>query len=255
MALFTDGPPSCIDDLSAQDTQLLDTANTEGIDVTQKLRLAHEDLAMQLYSVWSGLYPVDQTIWQTSRPNLEMVVVTPALKLWHTFRTLEMFYADAYNSQLNDRYSGKRAQYQAQARAAYEKLLAIGLGLVTLPIPRAAIPTVSGVAGGPMQDGTYYVSMAWTNRAGEQGAASAPVDVTTSGNTIQVQPGAAPANATGWNVFVGTDPAATIQQNIAPIAAGQAWVQFAPPALGGVKPGSGQEPNFLKPIPRILQRG
>ena len=54
MALFTDGPPSCIEDLSAQDTQLLEIANVEGIDVTQKLRLAHDELGIQLYSLLSA---------------------------------------------------------------------------------------------------------------------------------------------------------------------------------------------------------
>ena len=40
-------------------------------------------------------------------PSIEQVVVTPPLKLWHIFRTLEMVYRDAYNSQLNDRYAGQ----------------------------------------------------------------------------------------------------------------------------------------------------
>ena len=44
MALFTDGPVSSIDDLAAQDTQLLDVANAEGIDVTRKLGLAQDEL-------------------------------------------------------------------------------------------------------------------------------------------------------------------------------------------------------------------
>ena len=36
MALFTDGPISCILDLTARDTQLLNVAVAEGIDVTQR---------------------------------------------------------------------------------------------------------------------------------------------------------------------------------------------------------------------------
>ena len=45
------------------------------------------------------------------RRRSRQVVVTPPLKLWHTFRTLEMVYGDAYNSQLNDRYAGKRDEF------------------------------------------------------------------------------------------------------------------------------------------------
>ena len=46
--LFTDGPPSNIQDLAAQDSQLLSVASVEGIDVTVKLALAHEELALDL---------------------------------------------------------------------------------------------------------------------------------------------------------------------------------------------------------------
>ena len=48
MALYTDGPPSSIEDLSAQDSQLLDVASTEGIDLTKKLALAHEQAGIEI---------------------------------------------------------------------------------------------------------------------------------------------------------------------------------------------------------------
>ena len=48
MALFTDGPVSSIEDLKGQDTQLLDVASVEGIDVTRKLALAQEEIAVEL---------------------------------------------------------------------------------------------------------------------------------------------------------------------------------------------------------------
>jgi len=254
MALFTDGPPSCIEDLSAQDSQLLDIANVEGIDVTQKLRLAHDELGIQIESLLSA-NGAGQTLWMQRRPNLAVVAVTPPLKVWHTYRTLEMFYADAYHCQLNDRYAGRRDQFHEVAKWAYDKLLQIGLGIVTLPVAKAATPTATTVPGGPLTNGTYYVTIAWVNRLGEQGAAAAPVDITTAGNTILVQPGQSPVNATGWNVFLGTDPGALVQQNPTPIGIAQTWLQFAPPALGGNKPGLGQEPNYLQPLPRLLQRG
>ena len=38
--------------------------------------------------------------------DLSHVVVTPPVRLWHTYRTLENVYREAYNSQLNDRYAG-----------------------------------------------------------------------------------------------------------------------------------------------------
>ncbi len=46
------------------------------------------------------------------------VVVTPPLKLWHMFLSLEMVYRDAYNSQLNDRYAGKRDEFHGMVKWA-----------------------------------------------------------------------------------------------------------------------------------------
>src|ERR1044072_4136716 len=94
MALFTDGPAATIEDLAAQDSQLLTLANAEGIDLTVKLGLAHEAVGLELEELLSA----------GSSYRLGQVVVTPAVRLWHTHRTLELVYRDAYHSQLNDRY-------------------------------------------------------------------------------------------------------------------------------------------------------
>src|ERR1043166_3854550 len=103
MALFTDGPPSSMEDLSAQDSQLLTVANTEGIDVTQKLQLAHQEVGLELETLLCRTSPAGHMFWISTQPKVEDVVITPGLQLWHAFRTLEMVYADAYQNQLNDR--------------------------------------------------------------------------------------------------------------------------------------------------------
>ena len=56
MALFTDGPISCIEDLTAQDSQLLNVASVEGIDTTQKMAIAQEELAMDLIGVLTPVW-------------------------------------------------------------------------------------------------------------------------------------------------------------------------------------------------------
>src|SRR5579864_7830804 len=147
MALFTDGPVSSIEDLTAQDSQLLDIASTEGIDVTRKLALAQDDVGVELTVLLSKLSFVDQPFWMAPKPNLGAVVVTPALKRWYTFAALELVYRDAYNSQLNDRYSGKRDQFGQMAQWACEKLVQTGVGLVLRPVPRAATPQVTAIPG------------------------------------------------------------------------------------------------------------
>jgi hypothetical protein len=258
MALFTDGPVSSIDEMTARDSQLLAVASVEGIDVTQKLGLAQVEIALELGTLLARLGYGSQLFWIQTQPNIGCVVVTPALKLWHTLRTLELVYSDAYNSQLNDRYGGKRDQYREMAKWAYEKLVDTGIGIASCPLPQAAVPQVVTASGPPpgiqLPDGTYYVAMAWTNGQGEEGACSVPTAITASSCTLAVQAGNTPPNATGWNLYAGTGPDNLALQNDAPIGAGETWLQPGTLA-GGRAPGSGQSPNYVKPVPRMIQRG
>lgn len=258
MALFLDGPISTTEDLTAQDSQLLDVASTEGIDLGGKLALAQEELGVELRALLSRASSWDPFSWRAlayiDHAGIRHVVVTPPLKMWHTFRTLETVYRDAYNNALNDRYAGKRDAFHEMAAWAREKLILLGIGMAWNPVPRAETPTVAP-AQGSLPAGTYYVTMAWVNGAGEEGASAAPAVVATTGGTVVVQPGAAPQGATGWNVYVGVSADSMTLQNASPLGPGQSWTQ--PPALtaAGRTAGSGQAPSYLWPAPRILQRG
>jgi hypothetical protein len=243
MALFTDGPAATMEDLAAQDSQLLTLANAEGIDLTVKLRLAHEAVGIDLEELLqdgSGLRPAQ-------------VVVTPALRLWHTYRTLELVYRDAYHSQLNDRYAAKRDQFRELSQWAYNRVRQAGVGITLAPIPQAAPPSLTASSGG-LAEGTYYAAMAWANAAGEEGACSptAALEVTSGGFTAR--PPAAPDGVTGWNVYAGTAPESMSRQNGGPLALDAEW-----PATtlseSGARPGSGQSPRFLHAMPRVLRRG
>jgi hypothetical protein len=243
-----------MEDLTAQDTQLTTVANVEGIDVTQKLFLAQDELALELKTLLEGPRRAEQALWLAQQPGIGNAVVTPALKLWHTFRTLEMVYRDAYSNQLNDRYAAKRDQFQERANWAYEKVLLLGIGMVWSPVPRAAEPTVTG-APGSLADGTYYVTMAWTNSKGEEGEPSVPTTITTAESTLLVQTGAPPACAAGWNVYAGVDPRALSLQNGSLLESAQTWLQPNTITAGGRAPGRGQSPNYMLPAPRMILRG
>jgi hypothetical protein len=250
MALFTDGAVTSIEDLRGHDTQLLNVATVEGIDVTRKLALAHAELCVEVAGLLGRLGLSGQPI---APPAIEQVVVTLPLKLWHIFRTLEMVYGDAYNSQLNDRYAGRRDEYHDLVKWAYDQVIQVGLGIVTDPMEQAATPAVQPSAGG-LADGTYYVAISWTNAAGEEGACSIPATIQVSGSSFAAQT-AAPPNVEGWNVYCGTSPATMTIQNAPALAPGQTWVQPDTLSTTGRLAGSGQTPTYRLPVPRTIQRG
>jgi hypothetical protein len=262
MALFTDGAVTSIEDLRGHDTQLLNVATVEGIDVTRKLGLAQEEICIEVAGLLgqmrtpTGIYEVSGLLGGLSAsPAMEQVVVTPPLKLWHVFRTLEMVYGDAYNSQLNDRYAGRRDQFRSMAQDARERLMEIGIGVASRPVAKAAMALVTPIPAGMLAAGTYFVTVAWVNGAGEEGASANAAMVTVAGGGLEITPGEAPEGVVGWNVYAGPDEGSMVLQNAVAIAAGEAWVQAAAPISSGRKAGAGQAPNYLKPLPRVIPRG
>src|ERR1019366_5072704 len=215
----------------------------EGIDVTQKLALAQDQLALELTTLLDRMSFVSQVYWLAPPPSLSSVVVTPALRLWHTFRSLELVYADAFASQLNDRYAARRDQFHDRAKQACDQLAAAGIGIATMALPQAAPCVVA--AAGSLPDNTYYVTMSWTNSTNEEGAPAVTSPITTSQSTPLVPPVAPPANAAGWNVYAGTDPDGLELQNSSPIGVGQTWLQPNTVTTGGRGPGRGQSPTYL----------
>lgn len=246
MALFTDGPASTIEDLAGQDSQVLDVASVEGIDLTRKLALAQEAVAIDLEAV------LQHRAGGTMR--LGHVAVTPALRLWHTYRTLEMVYGDAYYNQLNDRYASKRDRFSELGKWAHERLILTGIGIVPRPVPQAATPDVAAT-GGSVPDGTYYVTMAWLNGTGEEGASAVPAVITISGSGFLARPKAAPGGASGWNVYAGPGPDSMVRQNDAAIAPDGVWQQTDAVRTSGSGPGTGQSPSYFHALPRVIQRG
>ncbi len=250
MALFTDSPAFGLEDMAAHETGILDTASTEGIDLIQKISLAIEEVGIELLASLSR-----QAGAESAGIALGSVVVTSPLRLWQIFHTLEVVYRDAYHSQLNDRYKGKGQEYRDLSRWAAGKLTEIGLGLAADPIPQADAPQLSSQFGG-LADGRYFACVAWVNAGGQEGVsgALASIDLASS-KTFAVTPVNRPGNAAGWNVYAGVSPLDLFRQNDTVLAADATWA--APDALGvsGPRPGTGQEPSFLKQVARVTLRG
>jgi hypothetical protein len=254
MALFVDGPPARLDELSAQDSQLLSVAHLEGIDVFQKARIVQEEFEIELDVLLRGLSYSRRSLWSEATPCLEQVAVTPPLRLWQVYRTIEVVYTDAYYSQLNDRYAEKQAQFHQLSWWASDKLIHAGIGLVALPLRRGEPATVTSTAGS-LESGTYYISTGWENRSGEESAGTAPTTFTATGASLMVQPSRPPGFATGWHVYLGTSPDSLIRQNGTPIDLNAAWTQPDVLLTAGAAPSRGQEPNYIQPTPRVLERG
>src|SRR5205807_7882198 len=114
--LFTDNPAIAIEDLADYETAILDTAQAEALNLTVKIGLAINEVGLQLQSRFTPLAVNGLTA--ATPLTLANIVVTPPLRLWILFHTLELVYRDAYFSQLNDRYQAKWTEYKTLSDAA-----------------------------------------------------------------------------------------------------------------------------------------
>jgi len=253
MALFVDGPACSVDGLRDYDSGLLDVAATCAINVTTKIRLAHEEILGELR------YRLEQPRTWELMPytglRAEQVVAGDQLRRWEAMLSLAKVYEDAYYSQLVDRYQAKAQQFAVYARVAFENFLAAGVGLVADPIRQAAAPTLGAVPG-PQKGGTFYASVAWVSGRGQEGAASAAASVTVAdGYLMSVSASGAPSNATGFNVYAGSVLEAMTLQNTVPVGLTASFTYVPNWSTSGRAPGAGQAPEFTRVIPRTIPRG
>jgi hypothetical protein len=254
MALFVDGPASTIEDLADQDAGLLPVAETTGINVSAKLRLAKEEIETDLDLWLIKPRPTMEMLWGPVL-RVEQIVVTAPLKRWETMHALALVYRDAYFSQLVDRYQAKWQEYSMLATAARESFIASGLGLVSDPIHHAQPPVLSSVTG-PQSGGVFYASASWVNAAGQEGAASVASSITISdGNLMTATVANAPANVVGFRVYAGTALNSMLRQNDVVLPVGLTYTYIPGQVTQGPLPGNGQRPDFVRPLARTLMRG
>lgn len=247
MALFVDGPACGIEDLTDQDSGLLEVSESNGINVTTKVRLAQDEIATDL-QLWLGKSRVGGA-------RLEQVAVTPVLRRWLVMRTLELVYRDAYFSQLVDRFQSKWQEFARLARDTRESYVAGGMAIVYDPLPQPGPPDLT-TAVGPQAGGTFYAAVAWVNGKGQESAASVASSLTVqSGHVMLVTPVGAPPNATGYRVYAGTSLAAMMLQNPLPIAPGTAYQHLPGHVSDGRLAGTGQSPDYIRPMTRNISRG
>jgi hypothetical protein len=254
MALLTDGPGPAIADLQAHDSSILDTARTEGIELTKKIEVARRELDVELsvFLLRSG----DGVVRSLNGDiDLRKVVVTAGLERWHVLKSLAATYCDAYNSQLNDRFLGRWKHYDKLSREAGEALFEVGVGVVRDPVARPSVPTVTaaGPAGG---SAVWTIQVAYRNAFGGFSASSDAVHYLASAGTQPViRVSGAPAAAAGWDVYIGVDSAVPQRQNASMLALNVAWQVAGSGPTGGPLASPGQTPDYFVRRSRVLPRG
>jgi len=265
MALFTDQFVSDVSDLVAYEANLPDVSAAEGIDLATKLRLAHVEIGAQLEAAAQGpgnIYFAHGSGWQStgaetnpSRFTLNQVVVTPPLKLLHTFQTLAIVFRDAYNRKLNDKYLPKWKEYKELAQWARDLLFQTGIGVASEPVPRpkpAVLDWVTSTLGGA----ALFARITWIGGQNKEGSGSAEQAINVpANNALRVTPPETPEGIAGWNVYIGASSGAITRQNSAPLTPGAAWIQPETGLIAGEPLGDGQPPDLFKTVPRFLQRG
>ena len=123
------------------------------------------------------------------------------------------------------------------------------------PVIQAAPPVLSTTPG-PQSGGEFYASVTWVNSTNQEGTPSYASSITvTDGNLMTVGGTGTPANAVGFNVYAGTSLAAMFLQNNVPIPASATFLYVPGQVTQGPLPGTGQTPDFMRPLARTILRG
>lgn len=259
MALFTDADVVTLNDLLQFEMSLVQTAASHGINVDTKINLANTAIGNRIMLWLLNVGASDPQFLTRRVIGLSNIVVTPPLQRWLSFEALSLFFAEAYNVQLNTRFQGKWTEYQQLAQEASQMTFMSGLGTVANPLPRPAMPLTS-VEQGVWPAQALYIQTAWVDNAGNEGALS-PINglilQENSSVVVSMAEGAmgAPKAAVGWNVYASSSPNDLTRQNLTPLALGSTWVFPQTGLMEGPDPIDGQPPQTYVMLSRQILRG
>lgn len=129
MPFFKDKPVATLEDLTAYESSL-----PTDVDPEAALDKAHRALSASIQKAMKrpgDNYPrsSSELVKLDGDFGLEHVVVTPPLKLWHTFKALAIIYADAAIRDMA--YAPKTQEYAELANWSRDLLFQTGIGLST----------------------------------------------------------------------------------------------------------------------------
>jgi hypothetical protein len=94
------------------------------------------------------------------------------------------------------------------------------------------------------------------NAAGQEGAASAASSIAVpDGHLMTVSAAGVAANAVGFNVYAGAALSDLIRQNDVLLPTSATFTYVPGEVTRGALPGTGQKPDFMRPMARTLLRG
>ncbi len=259
MALFTDSDLLTLDDLLQFESGLVQVSSTHGIDITTKIKLATDEIGDKLLLFLLRAGQSDNQWSSRAKVSLHNVFITTAIHKWLCCNSLYRIFSEAYNVQLNTRFQGKMNEYQKQADAASEIVFASGIGIVSEPLDRPGLPTLTWT-GGSMTAPAIFCQVTWTDSTGQESALSPVNGLVLNGfsrvTVAMTEQGAAiPQAAQGWNIYISERQAGLSKQNQSPIAVGQVWAMPESGVISGsLFPGS-QNPNYSVSSSRRWQRG
>jgi hypothetical protein len=254
--LLSDGSPNDDQALQVYEAAILTVSNTEMIPLKPKLWLALEEISEDVLDVLlAHSSPSDPNATTRRTVGVSDIVVTPQLKRWHAAHTLEVFYRDAFNNQLNSRYQAKFDEYHQLSQDSRAKTYQYGIGLALTPIPKAQTPVFSYVAG-LIPETIYYVQVSWVSANGQEGEPSEQTTYDSPAESVPVVTAVnRPTVATGFNVYMGLSAETATLQNAIPIAAGGSFTLPSTGLVTGKCPGTGQTPDVFVIGATLLRRG
>jgi hypothetical protein len=253
--LLTDGSPNDDESLRVYESAILDVSNTEAIPLRAKLELALEEISEDVLGVLMDHgAPADPHASMRRKIGVSDVVVTRQMRRWHAMHTLEVFYRDALNSQLNSRYQAQFNEYHELSEEARDRTYQFGIGLALTPIPRAGLPTF-GSTTGSLPETIYYAQMSWVSANGQEGDPSELTTFDSPAMSVPVVTGVnPPAVATGFNVYLGLTAETVSLQNSVPVALGGSFT-LPSVLITGIRSGRGQAPDVFVTGGNMLRRG
>jgi hypothetical protein len=245
MALICDEGWLTLEQLTAEDSGILELARREGIDLQAKMATAVEDARRE----------VEGFLRRNSAYGLQNAVADWQVCRWVVFRALGGAYRDAYFQQMNDRYAAKWRAFLEQCAAAREVLWLDGVGVVREPIRRAGKARVR-ITGGPHAARSYWFAASLVSRSGQEGAAGAAQLVTApNGHGLQMSLEEPASGMGGWLLYAGDGPTELRLQTGLPMGVEAVWELPETGLVEGRAPGTGQAVEERIRVRRLLRRG